>query len=470
MVVVGGKERKGAGRRRRSRAGLTTPNDPCGAPGARGAEKWGGRVGKAFPLVRGVGKGAGGVKGVGCGTPGKGEWGWRPQNTRRASFAAYEYAQYDDPATTTTPNSSDSSFLLDDDPFGGQGQRAGKSEEKPAFRARWSLPSLDTLAKMIVVPPKAFNLFILVTIAHRRQVRRDHVGAGLPAEPWDIEHTVPSTFLDLSDEDDEEPATEGQPPDDDALAYIAFATLAGLTDTDDKQCSPAASASSWAARPTRQTSAPDLSYSSSTDAEPELELSIGSTLAKKRATPSAAAASASPPSWATCCGLRPRRPRVRLGPVREAEGLGLDIDLTAGGFLNLEMDFGGRDAEDEEVRVRGEETEEDADADALTPAELDAALSRLSTVNDVGHEPLEGVVVFPSAEMEGPRYAMPIMRSPERERVSDSPPLSTPYDSASASTSSPESNSSAPGGFDFGWLPGERGSASASGSEFEYDL
>ncbi|KAJ7449393.1 hypothetical protein B0H11DRAFT_1928737 [Mycena galericulata] len=93
-------------------------------------------------------------------------------------------------------------------PSAGKVNAPANPRVKPAFRARWSLPSLDTLAKMIVVPPKAFNLFILVTIAHRRQVRRDHVGAGLPAEPWDIEHTVPSTFLDLSDEDDEEPTKD----------------------------------------------------------------------------------------------------------------------------------------------------------------------------------------------------------------------------------------------------------------------
>ncbi|KAF7314329.1 hypothetical protein MKEN_00905500 [Mycena kentingensis (nom. inval.)] len=46
------------------------------------------------------------------------------------------------------------------------------AHQKPAFRSRPSLPSLSTLARMNVAMPK---------------VRRGHVGAGLPAEPWDLE-------------------------------------------------------------------------------------------------------------------------------------------------------------------------------------------------------------------------------------------------------------------------------------------
>ncbi|KAJ7433160.1 hypothetical protein B0H11DRAFT_2376914 [Mycena galericulata] len=37
------------------------------------------------------------------------------------------------------------------------------------------------------------------------RVRRGHVGASLPADPWDLEHSVPATSLDLSDEDEEAP-------------------------------------------------------------------------------------------------------------------------------------------------------------------------------------------------------------------------------------------------------------------------
>ncbi|KAJ7486114.1 hypothetical protein B0H11DRAFT_2412101 [Mycena galericulata] len=505
--------------------------------------------------------------------------GHRNYKTLPRSFAAYahEYAHYDDATTIPTPDSSDSSFLLDDDPFadlsgGPKLDAPSPMSKRPTFRPRPSLPSLDTLAKMnVVVPPK---------------VRRGHVGAGLPAEPWDLEHSVPNsatsaTFLDLSDEDEEAPrlvhsptalkadplplppppvpskspvpppTTEEQPPaqdddddaSDDALAYVAFAALGGLADADDEHGAALTRSLSVELGRTSSDSGdapPELSFSSSTDAgEPESELSYthsrGSSSASSSTSGSASASASVPTSPKTRDAQRRRRFRksslvgdvLRFAPasppgapgasagadeVREAEGM--DIDLNTGGDLDLDLDdmdmdmdmdmeFGGREVEEEEVGVGGEEEEEaeedDADADALTPAELDAALNRLSTANDLGHEPLDGVgvgVAFPSAyplrewngaleldlgrevemETEGPRYAAShaIMRSPER--YSDaSPPFSTPYDTPfstpydSASASSPESTSSAPGGFDFGWLPGERGSASTSGSEFEYD-
>ncbi|KAJ7784315.1 hypothetical protein B0H16DRAFT_293718 [Mycena metata] len=47
------------------------------------------------------------------------------------------------------------------------------AHQKPAFRARPSLPSLHTLAQMSVLVP--------------HKVRRGHVGAGLPYEPWDLD-------------------------------------------------------------------------------------------------------------------------------------------------------------------------------------------------------------------------------------------------------------------------------------------
>ncbi|KAF7308630.1 hypothetical protein HMN09_00712300 [Mycena chlorophos] len=50
--------------------------------------------------------------------------------------------------------------------------QATPAHHRPAFRARPSLPSLSTLAKMNVPVPK---------------VRRGHVGAGLPSEPWDLD-------------------------------------------------------------------------------------------------------------------------------------------------------------------------------------------------------------------------------------------------------------------------------------------
>ncbi|KAF7309705.1 hypothetical protein MIND_00342200 [Mycena indigotica] len=50
--------------------------------------------------------------------------------------------------------------------------QATPAYQRPAFKARPSLPSLSSLAKMNVPTPK---------------VRRGRVGAGLPAEPWDLD-------------------------------------------------------------------------------------------------------------------------------------------------------------------------------------------------------------------------------------------------------------------------------------------
>lgn len=62
------------------------------------------------------------------------------------------------------------------------------AHQRPAFVARPSLPSLDALAKANVVLTKKVSLHTLVLLSTSNpcyQVRKGHVGAGLPFEPWD---------------------------------------------------------------------------------------------------------------------------------------------------------------------------------------------------------------------------------------------------------------------------------------------
>ncbi|PPR07925.1 hypothetical protein CVT24_000905 [Panaeolus cyanescens] len=67
--------------------------------------------------------------------------------------------------------------------FGGRGHPR-PATQRPAFRSRPSLPSLNTLASMNVVLS--------------RKPRKGKVGAGLPFEPWDNVDTPPDSALDSS--------------------------------------------------------------------------------------------------------------------------------------------------------------------------------------------------------------------------------------------------------------------------------
>ncbi|PFH51255.1 hypothetical protein AMATHDRAFT_85274 [Amanita thiersii Skay4041] len=73
--------------------------------------------------------------------------------------------------TSTPPQQPTKSMSLPYRPRSSGKLRVRPAHERPAFAPRPSLPSLDTLARMMISPP--------------RKVRRGHVGAQLPFEPWE---------------------------------------------------------------------------------------------------------------------------------------------------------------------------------------------------------------------------------------------------------------------------------------------